>query len=277
MLKKRIYLLFIASLIISACNSYQKISKSGDLDLKTAKAKEYYEKGEYLKAIPLIEELISIYKGSKNIDDLYYMYAKSHFEQGEFLIAAFHFKNIYDSYPNSKYAEESLYLNAVSYQRLSPESNLDQEFTTKAIENFQLFVNAYPSSEKLSDCNTSMKVLRRKLEKKAFDGAQLYLKTGNYKAAATCFANLAKDYPDSEDLEKAEFLIVKSYYLYAQQSIITKQLERYELALAAYKNFVADFKNSSLIPDADEIKEACLKNIEKLNTHNHESEKKRIN
>lgn len=274
MLLTRIFLIGLLSILLFSCDTYQKISKSGDLDLKTAKAKEYYEKGEYLKAIPLLEELIQIYRGSKPVDDMMFMYAKSHFEQGEFLIASFYFKNLYDSYPTSKYAEESLYLNAVSFQRMSPETNLDQDNTTKAIENYQLFVNAYPSSEKLTDCNTAIKILRRKLEKKAFDGAELYYKTGQYKAAATAFSNLAKTYPDSEDLEEAEFLIVKSYYLYAQQSIYSKQVERYELAITAYKNFAADFKNSRYLPDAEEIKEACLKNIEKLKNEFYESEKK---
>lgn len=274
MLLTRILLIGLLSVVLFSCDTYQKISKSGDLDLKTAKAKEYYEKGEYLKAIPLLEELIQIYRGSKPVDDMMFMYAKSHFEQGEFLIASFYFKSLYDSYPTSKYAEESLYLNAVSFQRMSPETNLDQDNTTKAIENYQLFVNAYPSSEKLTDCNTAIKILRRKLEKKAFDGAKLYYNTGQYKAAATAFSNLAKTYPDSEDLEEAEFLIVKSYYLYAQQSISSKQIERYEQAINAYKNFAADFKNSRYLPDAEEIKEACLKNIEKLKNEYYESEKK---
>lgn len=261
----------------SCKNSFQKISKSGDLDLKMSKAKEYYEKKEYLKAIPLLEELITIYKGSRNIDDLYWMYAKSHYEQAEYLIASFHFKNIYDSYPNSKNAEESLYLNAVCYQRLSPQPNLDQEFTQKAIQYYQLFINAYPNSERVADCNSSIKVLRRKLENKAFNSAQLYFKTKQYKAAATAFQNMMKEYPDSQDLEKAAYLTIKSYYLYARNSIATKQAERYEMTVNAYRNFKVDYPSSKFVKDAEEYYNNALKNIDKLNTQTHVSEKKRVN
>jgi outer membrane protein assembly factor BamD len=268
-------LFFMALLAIASCKtSYQKISKSSDLDLKYAKAKEYYDKKDYLKAIPLLEELITIYKGSKNIDDLYYMYARSHYEQGDYLIAAFHFKNIHDTYPNSKYAEECLYLNAVCYYKLSPQPPLDQEYTIKAIEYFQLFANTYPQSDKLDDCNASVRALRRKLEIKAFNTANLYFKTGNYRAAATAFSNFIKDFPDSYDAEKAAFLTIKSYYLYARQSILQKQAERYEMAVNAYKNFMASYKNSSHAKEAEKIYLASLAEIDKLNNPHHNNEKK---
>lgn len=249
--------------------SYQKISKSSDLDLKYAKAKEYYEKRDYLKAIPLLEELITLYKGSKNIDDLYYMYARSHYEQGEYLIAAFHFKNIYDSYPNSQYAQECLYLNAVCYQKLSPPPPLDQEYTLKAIEYYQLFVNTYPNSDKLEECNTSIRALRRKLEIKAFNAAYLYFKTGNYRAAATAFSNFLRQFPDARDSEKAAFLTIKSYYLYARQSVLSKQAERYELAIEAYKNYAYSLKNTNDLKEAEKIYQASLQEINKLNKNQH--------
>jgi outer membrane protein assembly factor BamD len=269
------YLLVLVLWAGSSCKtSYQRISKSSDLDLKMSKGKEYFEKKEYAKAIPLLEELITIYKGSRNIDDLYWMYAKSHFEQADYLIASFHFKNIYDSYPNSKYAEESLYLNAVCYQRLSPQPNLDQEYTSKAIQYYQLFVNAYPNSEKVADCNSGIKILRRKLETKAFNSAELYYNIGQYKAAATAFKNLMKDFPDSQDSEKAGLLTIKSYYLYARNSILEKQAERFEMTINAYKEFLIDYPNGKYLKEAEEINANAKKNLEKINTNSYGTEKK---
>jgi outer membrane protein assembly factor BamD len=261
-------------LFLQGCKtSYQNIAKSSDLDLKYNKAKEYYDKKEYLKAIPLLEELITIYKGSKNIDDLYYMYAKSHYEQDEFLIAAFHFKNIHDSYPTSKYAEESLFLNAVCYQRMSPSSNLDQEYTVKAIENFQLFVNSYPNTSRLEEANSNVRALRRKLEIKAFNAANQYFKIGQYRAAAVAFANFLKSFPDAAETEKAALLAVKSYYLYAQNSIPSKQLERYESAVNAYKDVLALYKNSIGLKEVEKYYQLSLEEINKINNKQNEFKK----
>lgn len=254
-------MLFIAS---SCANSFQKVSKSSDAEFRLFKANEYYEKGECLKAIPLFEELIPVYKGTKSIDDIYYKYAECHFQQGDYLISSFHFKNIYDSYPASEYAEESLFMYAYSYYMLSPDVQLDQTYTEKAMEAFQLFINAYPESSKMQECNGFIDNLRRKMETKAFNSARLYLKTGKYRAAATAFANMLKDYPDTRYEEEASFLVVKAYYLYAQQSIVSKQRERYKLAVDACEDFMYRFKGSKFAKEAEQLNQSALQNIEKL-------------
>lgn len=251
-------------LFISCSNSYQKVVKSNDPELKLTKAKEYYKKGDYIKALPLFEELIPLYKGSKSIDDIYYMYADCYFQQGDYLIASFHFKNIFDSYPLSDYAEESLYMNAYSYFMMSPDVALDQTYTEKAIEAFQLFINAYPGSEKVQECNQLMDSLRRKLEMKAFKNASLYLKIGHYKAAAVSFSNLLREYPDTKYDEEAAFLVVKSYYLYAVNSIPSKQEERFEQAVAAYRDFSYKYREGKFTKEASDLYETALANIEKL-------------
>ncbi|GIV34311.1 MAG: hypothetical protein KatS3mg031_1846 [Chitinophagales bacterium] len=251
-------------LFLVGCNSYQKVLKNPDPAYKLDKAKEFYEKGAYDKALPILEEMIPVYKGTKSIDDLYYMYADCHFHQSDFLLAAFHFKNIYDSYPNSKHAEESLYMYAYCNYMLSPDVSLDQTYTEKALEAFQLFINVYPNSARVGECNKLMDVLRQKLESKAFRAGMLYYRMGKYRAAALTFTNLLKEYPDTRYAEEASFLIIKSYYLYAENSIPSKQLERYELALEAYKDFSILFKSSKWMKEALQLKESCNANIEKI-------------
>lgn len=261
-------------LLFISCNTYQRVLKSTNPDLKYLKAKEYYEKEDYYKALPLFEELITIYKGTKSIDEIYYMYAMCHYEQENYLIAAFHFKNIHDSYPLSTYAEESLYMNAFCYYKMSPDINLDQTNTEKAIDAFQLFINTYPNTDKMKECNMLMEEMRRKLEIKSFKSAELYLKTSNYKAAATSFDILLSEYPDTKDAEKAHFLIIKSYYLYAKNSIKSKQAERYNMTIKAYNNFAAKYKNSGFLKEATGYYESSIENINKLKNNNWYYEKK---
>lgn len=269
MLPVRLYLICsFMSLLFISCNSYQKILKSTNPDLKYLKAKEYYEKGDYYKALPLFEELITIFKGTKSIDEIYYMYAMCHYEQQNYLIAGFHFKNIHDSYPLSPYAEESLYMNAFCYYQMSPDINLDQSSTEKAINAFQLFINSYSRSEKIVECNMLMERMRRKLELKSFKSAELYLKTNNFRAAATSFNILLSQYPDTKDAEKAQFLIIKAYYLYAANSIRSKQVERYNMAVKAYREFMAKYENSGFMTDANNYYESSIQNIEKIRNKN---------
>ena len=157
---------------------------------------------------------------------------------------------------------------AYSYYMLSPEIQLDQTYTEKAMEAFQLFINTYPESSKLGECNGLMDILRKKMETKSFKSAQLYLKTGKYRAAAIAFANMLKDYPDTQFAEEASFLVVKAYHLYAQHSIPSKQSDRYLEAIEAYKDFVYRYNGSKFADQAEQLNESAIDNITKLQNTN---------
>ena len=270
------YILLVMLVVgLSSCGeTYNKILKSNNLDYKLTKAKEYYNNGKYDKAIPLFEELIPLYKGTVSINEIYYLYAMSHYEEASFIIACFHFKNIHDSYPLSPYAEECLYMTAFCDYKMSASVQLDQTYTTKAIDGFQLFINSYPNSDKITEANQMIEQLRRKLEIKALNAAELYLKMKLYKAAATSFSNILIDFPDTKDDEKVSFMVVKSYYLYAQNSIRAKQMERYEETVKAYKVFAKKYGGSTFMKEADKIYEATLKDMEDFK--NYKDKKKRL-
>ncbi|MCH8331016.1 MAG: outer membrane protein assembly factor BamD [Bacteroidetes bacterium] len=250
-------------LILSGCDSYQKILKSPDLELKYTKAKEYYNKGDYYKAQPIFEELIGLYRGTKNIEDLLYYYAYCHYGQSNFILASYHFKNLVNTYPASKFAEESYYMNAFCYYHLSPVPNLDQTYTQKAIDAFQLFINIYPKSEKVTECNRIIDELREKLSEKAFSNAELYFRLGYYKSAATTLETLMREFPDYPKKERVEFLVIKSYYMLAERSIAKKKEERYNLAINAYYSFIDKYANSKFVKEAEQIYESSVKGIKK--------------
>ncbi len=266
--KTRLFILsfFVLALAFSSCQTYQKIVKSTDLEFKYTKAKEYYNSGDYSKALPLFEELITLYKGTKSIDEIYYMYANCHYYQSSYLVASFHYKNIHDSYPLSKYSEECLFMYAKCHYKISPEANLDQTYTEKGLEAFQLYISSYPKTERMEECNTMVDQLRRKLEMKAFSAAELYFKMQQYQAAAESYDDLLSNYPDTDDAEYASFKIIRAYFLYAQNSYKKKQAERYQLALTAYKKFVSKYSSSEYLGDANNLYETALERIEQLKT-----------
>lgn len=268
MLNKGIYAVLLAVAILmgpSCAESYQKVLKSNDFNYKLTKANEYYGKEDYAKAIPLYEELIPVFKGTKNIDEIYFKYAMCHYYEANFLIAGFHFKNISDNYGLSPFAEECLYMTAQCDYEMSAEVPLDQTYTEKAIQSFQLYINSYPNTTKLADCNMKIDQMRRKLELKALAAAELYLRTRHYKAAAVSFANILVDYPDTKDAEKISYNIVKSYLLYAENSILAKQKERYEAVIISYNSFTRRFPSSIYLNDAKKHYEEAIKKIEEIN------------
>lgn len=246
------YLFAIATVMVFAlysCDTPEKVLKSNDLEYKKVRAIEWYNKKEYVKCIPVFEELIGLMKGRESTEDLYYYYCMANYKQGDYLIAAYHFKNFYDLYPNSKYGEEALYLHAKSNYEQAPRYDLDPTFTYKALEAYTLFFSMFPDSKYLNDANEQVNKLREKLEKKALSNADLYYKTGNFKAAATCYNNLLTDYPDIDENERILYMIVKSDYKFALNSIPSKKSARYKDVLIAAKDLKYKYPQSKYLAD----------------------------
>lgn len=263
-MKKLSLLICLITVLASSCSKYNRLLKSTDFDEKYKAAINYYEKKSYVKAMPLLEELLTIYRGSAKGEKIYYYYAKSNYELGDYILAAYHFKVFARTYPNSQYAEECLYMNAYCFYLNSPVYRLDQSFTKDAIEQFQVFINQYPESSRREECNTTIDKLRGKLALKAFENAKLYYHIENYKSAIVAFNNCIKDFPSSGYKEECMYLILKSYYLLAEQSIDAKKPERYQLAIDNYAKFAETFPKSRRLKDAEGIVEKCRNKKEKL-------------
>jgi outer membrane protein assembly factor BamD (BamD/ComL family) len=193
---------------------------------------------------------MGLMKGQRSTEDIYYMYCMANYKQGDYMLSAYHFKSFASTYPTSKKAEECLYMAAVSNSMLSPKYELDQSYTTKAIDAFQSFINQYPQGTRVDTANKMIIKLRKKLEQKALANAELYYKTENYKAAAVSFKNLLTQWPDIDNVERILFMVVKSYNKYAENSIATRRVERYHSVIDAYKDFIYKYPGSKYVAEA---------------------------
>ena len=249
---KKLFFVFISSmLLLTSCSKFQRILKSSDMNLKYETAEKYYQKEDYYRALQLLEELMTVYRGTARGEQVYYYYAYSNYHIGDYIMASYHFNNFLTSYPMSKYAEEIQYMFAYCYYLDSPVSSLDQTNSFDAIDKFQLFINRYPTSPRVADANRLIDELRLKLEAKEFNNAKLYYRTENYKAAVTALQNVLVDFPASVYKEEVLYLIFKSSYYYAINSYESKQLVRLKEAKENYLRLIDAYPQSEFLQDAE--------------------------
>jgi outer membrane protein assembly factor BamD len=206
--------------------------------MKYEAAVDYYEKGDYYRAIQLFDQLIAVFRGTEKLENINYYYANCYYQQGDYLLASYYFKRFAQNYPGNPKAEECMYLNAYCYYLDSPRFSLDQTNTYEAIKEMQLFINMYPNSDSIESCNGVIDELRDKLERKAIEIGIQYYKTRRYKAAITALENVTRDFPDSRNREQILYFIMKSYYFYAIHSVDNKQDERYQEAVEIYNDII---------------------------------------
>ncbi len=239
--------------LLSSCGEYQKILKSSDYDLKYAKATEYFQKKDYTRASTLLEELLTIYRGTEKAELVSYYYAYCYYHQQDFVMAGYYFDNFVKSFPTSQYAEECAFMVAYCYYEDSPSSSLDQTNTYKAIDELQIFINQHPASSRVEECNKLIDELRDKLVKKSFENASLYYKLGDYKAAITALQNSLKEYPDTRYREELLFLVVKSSFELARNSVTDKMKERFASTVEAFLVLKEEYPETKHLREAERI------------------------
>jgi outer membrane protein assembly factor BamD len=249
----------ILALLVSSCSEYQKILSGSDYDLKYEKAMEYYDDEDYIRSQSLFEELISVYKGTEQAEEVYYRYAYTYYHQRDYLMAGYYFRNFVATFPTSKYADECAYMNAYCHYEDSPDPNLDQTNTVKAIDELQIYINRHPSSPRVEECNRLIDELNDKLVLKSFNSAKLYYDLKEYKASITALNNSLQSYPDTRFREELLYLILRSSYELAQNSIPSKVRERYEQTTEAYYKLIDEYPETEHLKEAERIFEAAQK------------------
>ena len=254
--KMKVFAVVIVALLLSSCaKEFNAVYKSTDYDYKYEFAKECFDKGKYTNAITLLEELVTILKGSDNGEECLYMLAMAEFCNGDYETASTYFKKYYQSYPKGIYSEMASYFVGESLYMSTPEPRLDQSQTVNAISAYQEYLDLFPDALMKSQAQQRLFALQDKLVKKELLSAQLYYNLGtyfgnctnggsNYEACIITAQNALIDYPYSSMRENFSLLIMKSKYELAEQSVREKQLDRFRDAEDECYGFINEFPDS---------------------------------
>ena len=184
-----------------------------------------------------------------------------------YLLSSEQFKTFYETYGRSTLAEEARFMYAYSLFQSSPNPNLDQTSSIDAQAAMQSFLNRYPSSTFRDQAIEVILTTQVKLEEKGFENATIY-KMRSYKAAIVALDNFIDNYPDSKSLERASYLVIVAEFRLAEQSISSKQLDRYKGVVDHYKEFVDKYPNSTYLQEAEKLYASSLEQINKSKTNN---------
>jgi outer membrane protein assembly factor BamD len=254
---KNIHILLISLLLVS-CSGYSKIQKSNDNDLKFTTARELYEKGKYIQVATLLESVLPAFRATEKGEEALYLTAMSYLKNKDYFMARGYFSSYYRSYPRGKYAEDSKFYVGYCYYKDSPDVKLDQSSTTLALEELFTFADLYPASPRLPEVLAMVKELQDKLAYKAYLNADLYYRLGNYMgnnyiSSVVTATNALKEFPDSKYTEELSFLILKSKFKHAENSIEERMAERYRDTMDEYYHFVKQYPESKYQKEIQQI------------------------
>jgi len=232
------------------------------------KAMKYYDSKAYLSAARIFEELYPLSIGTPLGDTILFLFADCYYQNRDYQMATFHFKDYTRRYPGTEKTELAA-LNAVkSMYYTSPDYNLDQFVTLLAIDEINLFIQQYPYSKYIEECNDILDEMRNKLAKKDMELVKMYYEIGYYEAAQILARNFLKIYSASKYAPEVLYILLKNNYDFARRSVDSKKYFRYKDCLETYEMLQLQYPESTFIADSKKIVLDVENQIKKLEENN---------
>ena len=238
-------------LLIWGCSSTNDLSDLSADDRLTSAVK-LYEDEDFEDAATEFEAILLQYPGNSIVDDAQYYLGMCKFQREEFILSAFEFSKLIKNMPASEFVADAQFMLAESYYELSPDFTLDQNYTKKAIEEYQAFVDFFPLNQRVAEAERKISELNDKLGRKEYSIAVIYEKMEYYTASLKYYDAVVEIYHDTQYAPLALYRKIK----------LLMDREREDEALKEMRKFVRMYPEDSNFKEVDDLKnslEAKLK------------------
>ena len=257
-MKKNIIITLLAAATLTSCGEYNKLLKSTDYEYKYEAAKNYFAKGQYNRSATLLNELITILKGTDKAEESLYMLGMSYYNQKDYQTAAQTFITYFNTYPRGTFTELARFHAGKALFLDTPEPRLDQSSTYQAIQQLQMFMEYFPNSTKKQEAQDMIFALQDKLVLKELYSARLYYNLGNYlgnnyESCVITAQNASIRRQRQMCIRDRSILILRAKYEMAIYSVEDKRAERYRETVDEYYAFKNEFPESKYLKEAEKI------------------------
>ena len=212
-------------------------------------AMKLYNDHDYEQAVKEFQGIVLQFPGNAVVDSAQFYLGQTRFKRGEYILAAYEFSKLIKNMPSSHFVSDAQYMLADSYYLLSPNYALDQKYTKKAIEEFQAFIDFFPTNSKVVEAEKKIAEMNEKLAHKEYHTAYIYERMEYYTAALKYYDLVLDTYHDTKYAPMA---------LYAKIKLLIERKHNNE-ASTEISNFIERYPNDKNIKEVEKIK-ASLQN-----------------
>lgn len=234
MIKPKILLYLLLGAFIVGCSSSMDTTKFTPEEHFNY-AMKLYNEGDYQPALQEFQNFVLQFSGSAFSDDAQYYLAMTYYQRKQYLLAAYEFSKLIKNISASPFVPDAQFMLAECYYQLSPAYQLDQSYTKKAIEEFQAFIDFFPSNKKVEEAEKKIKEMNDKLAEKEYRSAVIYEKM-SYEIAAMKYYNYVVD--TYHDTQYAPMALYNKIKIEVKKNLNNEALSDIGLFLSRYPNDV---------------------------------------
>ena len=218
-------LILLAAVSLSACAARQKGTENLTPDALFNRALAALQAHHYADAQDMFERFVLQYPSHGRLQEARLHLGDAYFGKKEYITAADEYSRLANDYPAGAYADDARFKVCESYYRLSPDPQLDQEYTRAALEHCQSLISYYASSEFVPQAQKMLHDLRNKLAMKQYETAEFYYKRSAYDSAIIYYESVMSDYADTDVAPRALLRLYQTYTTlnYKEEAAAAKQ------------------------------------------------------
>jgi outer membrane protein assembly factor BamD len=160
---------------------------------------------EYGDAIEVLKPYTTSGGGAADVDQAVYLLADCYLATKDYALAATEFERLVSDYPESDSAASASFRLGEAYYGQSRKQDFDQEYTVKAIGQWQKYLHDYPGHWRNADADARMLAARTRLAKKLMGTGTLYLKLRLWEPSRVYFQRVLNEYEDTSVVADAKF------------------------------------------------------------------------
>ncbi len=222
-----VIVLAMSALVLSSCGITQ-VPEGANAKETYEFAMEQFENEDFQAAQLGFDKIKLQYPASTYADDAQYYLAEINFSKSQYILAAFNYSTLRRVYPQSEYSKLAHFKTALSYYKLSPEYDRDQEYTYKAIKAFSEFQSAYPNDSLYNESSDYITELRNKLAYRDLFTAELYRKIRSSKSSLVYYQSVIDDFKDTEYLQEAYIGKIETLNYLSRHTEAKNEIKKYK-------------------------------------------------
>ena len=79
--------ILVMALTLASCGEYNKVLKSSDYNYKFEYAKQAFEQKRYMQAATLLEDVVTVFRGTDKAEESLYLLGLSYYENKDYMTA----------------------------------------------------------------------------------------------------------------------------------------------------------------------------------------------
>jgi len=160
-------------------------------------ARQLLDKGDAVLASEVLKAYAQSGAGNADIDQAVYLLGVAYLRQHEWVEAQTQFERVLREYPESDSASAASYrLGEALFGQARP-ADFDQEYTLKALAQWQAFVQQYPDHPFVAEADAQIAACRARLAHKLWRNGDVYRKQDLYEPAQFYFKAVIEQYSDT--------------------------------------------------------------------------------